>query len=141
MGRCKSLRLTEIILFIYISAIWSQYPVFPQNSLQGIAAAWWLPDHRYCCPSWLPWRAGIPDDFDIFVSWFSSKYSTSQAPQVALVIKNPPTNAGDIRDTGLIPGSGRPLGRGHGNPLQYSYLEKSMDRGAWWATVHRVSRS
>ena len=60
---------------------------------------------------------------------------------MALVIKNPPTNAGDIRDTGLIPGSGRPLGRGHGNPLQYSYLEKSMDRGAWWATVHRVSRS
>ena len=57
------------------------------------------------------------------------------------MVENPSADAGDIRDTGLIPGSGRPLGRGHGNPLQYSYLEKSMDRGAWWATVHRVSRS
>jgi len=56
------------------------------------------------------------------------------------VVKNVPTNAGDARDAGLIPGSGRSLGRGHGNPLQYSCLENSMDRGAWWATVHRVAQ-
>ena len=45
------------------------------------------------------------------------------ASQVALVVKNPPANAGGIRDTGLIPGSGRSSGEGHGNPLQYSCLE------------------
>ena len=55
------------------------------------------------------------------------------------MIKNPPTNAGDIRDVGLIPGSGRSSGEGHGNPLQYSYLENPLDRGAWWATVHMVA--
>ena len=60
--------------------------------------------------------------------------------QVALVVKNPPANAGNIRDMDLIPGSGRSPGRGHGNPLQYSCLEKPMDRGAWRATVHGVSK-
>ena len=60
---------------------------------------------------------------------------------MALVVKNPPANAGDIRDSGSIPGSGGPSGRGHGNPLQYSGLENPMDRGDWWATVHRVAKS
>ena len=59
--------------------------------------------------------------------------------QVVLVVKNPPANAGDIRDSGLIPGLGRSPGGGNGNPFQYSYLGNSMDRGAWWATVHGVS--
>ena len=58
-----------------------------------------------------------------------------------IVIKNPPANAGDIRDTSLIPQLGWSPGVGNGNPLQYSCLENSMDRGAWWATVHRVTRS
>ena len=58
-----------------------------------------------------------------------------------LVVKNPPANAGDGTDVGLIPGSGRSPGGGHGNPLQYSCLENPMDRGAWGATVHRVSQS
>ena len=49
-------------------------------------------------------------------------------------------NAGDIRDEGLIPGSGRSPGEGNGYPLQYSCLENPMDRGAWQATVHRVER-
>ena len=57
------------------------------------------------------------------------------ASQVALVVKNPPVNAEDVRDLGLIPGSGRSSGGGHGNPLQYSCQEDPMDRGALWATV------
>ena len=59
----------------------------------------------------------------------------------ASVVKNLPVNAGDTGDAGLIPGLGRCLGGGHGNPLQYSCLENPMDRGAWWATVHRVAKS
>ena len=55
--------------------------------------------------------------------------------------KELPANAGDIRDMGLIPGSGRSPREGNGNPLQYSFLDSSMDRGAWWATVHRVAKS
>ena len=54
------------------------------------------------------------------------------------VVKTPPANAEDV---GLIPGSGRSPGEGHGNPLQYSCLENPTDRGAWWATVHRVAKS
>ena len=60
---------------------------------------------------------------------------------LALVVKNPPANVGDIRNAGLIPGSGRAPGGGHGNPLQYSCLENPMDRAAWWATVHGVAKS
>ena len=57
------------------------------------------------------------------------------------MVKTPPVNAGDVRDAGSIPGLERPPGGGHGNPLQYSYLENPMDRGAWQATVHRVAMS
>ena len=60
---------------------------------------------------------------------------------MALVVKNPPANAGDMRDAGSIPGSGRFPGGGHSNPLQCSCLENPMDRGAWRATVHSVSKS
>ena len=60
---------------------------------------------------------------------------------MALMIKNMAANAGDIRDTGLIPGLGISPRRGHGNPLQYSCLENPMDRGAWRATVHGVSKN
>ena len=63
------------------------------------------------------------------------------ASQVALVVKNPPANAGDVRDAGLIPGSGRYPGGGQGDPLQYSYLENSKDRGVWWATIHGIAKS
>ena len=59
-----------------------------------------------------------------------------RASQVALVIKNLPANAGDIRD---FAGSGRSPGVGNGSPLQYYCLENSMDRGPWWATVHGVA--
>ena len=63
------------------------------------------------------------------------------APQVALVVKNLLVNAGDLRDTGLIPGPGRSPREGNGNPLQYSFLENPMDRGAWRAIVHGVAKS
>ena len=57
------------------------------------------------------------------------------------MVNNQSANAGDIRDMGLIPGSGRSSGGGHGNTLQYSCLENSMDGGAWRATVHGVTKS
>ena len=66
------------------------------------------------------------------------------------MVKIPPANAGNIRDMGSVPGSGRSPGEGNGNPLQYSffffplqysYLEFPSDRGAWWATVHGVVKS
>ena len=60
---------------------------------------------------------------------------------MALAVKNTPTNAGDIKDPGSVPELARSPGGGHGNSLQYSRLENSMDRGGWWATVHRVTKS
>ena len=57
------------------------------------------------------------------------------------MVKNPHANTGDVRDMGLIPGSGRSPGEGHGNPLEYSCLENPTDRRGWWATVHGVAES
>ena len=71
-----------------------------------------------------------------------SEIGTSQkTSQVALVVKNPPVNARHIRDASSIPGSGRSLGGGHGNPLQYSCLENPVDGRAWRSTVHRITKS
>ena len=61
-----------------------------------------------------------------------------QVSQGVLVVKNPPSNAADAGDVGLIPGMGRSPGEGNGNPLQYSCLANPMDRGAWQAAVHGV---
>ena len=60
---------------------------------------------------------------------------------MVLVVKNPSANAGDISDMGSIPGLGRCPGGGNGNLLQYSCLENPMDRGAWQAMVHKVTKS
>ena len=57
------------------------------------------------------------------------------------MVKKPPANTGDVRDSGSIPGSGRFPGGRYGNPLQDSCLGNPMDRGGWWVTVHRVSKS
>ena len=65
----------------------------------------------------------------------------SQSIQVVLVVKNLLDNTGDLRDVGSISGSGRSPRGGHSNPFQYSCLGNPMDRGAWWATVHRVTQS
>ena len=61
--------------------------------------------------------------------------------QVTLEVKNPPVNAGEIRDAGSVPGPGRSCGRGPSNPLQCSCLENPTDRGTWWATIHSVAKS
>ena len=64
-----------------------------------------------------------------------------RASQVVLVVKNSPANAGDVKDMSSIPGCGRSPGGGHGNPLQYSWLENPMDREAWQAALHGVAKS
>ena len=69
------------------------------------------------------------------------RYEGTGASQVALVVKNPRASVEGVRDTGPIPGSGRPPRGGHGTPLQSSCLENPMERGAWRATVHGVAKS
>ena len=91
----------------------------------------------------IAWRYAGPEFVSLypcFFLFFGSKIHTTTS-QVALVVKNLPANTGDVRDVGLIPGSGRSLGGGQGNPLQYSWLENPMDRGAWQTTVHGVAKS
>ena len=92
------------------------------------------PLNQWCHPtnSTLPWV--------IRVNYLSAELTdiSGQTFQVALVVKHPPANAGDL---GSNPGLGRSPGGGHGNPLQYSCLENSTDRGAWWTTVCGVTKS
>ena len=57
------------------------------------------------------------------------------------MVKNLPANAGDIRDSDSIAGSGKSPGEGHSNPFQYSCLENPMERGAWWTTIHGVAKN
>ena len=77
----------------------------------------------------------------MYKSLYMEKFWLPWAPQVALEVKNPPAIARDIRDSSLIPGSGKSPGGVHGNPIQYSYQENPMDRRAWWAMVHKVTKS
>ena len=86
----------------------------------------------------LPWVLSVS------FYWISSvdcSHLSSLPSQVTLVVKNLPANAGDTRDTSLIPGSGRSSGEGNGNLLQCSCLENWVDGGIWWATVHEVTNS
>ena len=80
-------------------------------------------------------------DLCIFLKFVKQKINKNMITQVMLVVQNLPASAGDLRDMGSIPGSGRFPGGGHGNPLQYSCLENPMERGAWRAAVHKVSKS
>ena len=96
----------------------------------------WRSKWQYTVPSFLHYTWS-----GIVLYYFAAWYMDHRAFQVALVVKNLPANAGDIRDMGSIPGSGRSPGGGHGNPLQYSCRQNHMDRGAWWATVHSVTKS
>ena len=68
-------------------------------------------------------------------------YKGVRVSHVVLLVKNPPANAGDLRDTGWIPGWERSPGVGNGNLLQYSCLENPRDGGAWWAAVYGVAQS
>ena len=80
----------------------------------------------------------LPVNIQDWLCWGLHK---NWASQMVPVVKNLTANAGDIRDAGSGPASGRFPGGRHGNPLQYSWLEIPMDRGAWWATVHGVTKS
>ena len=99
--------------------------------------------HLQCCLHWqmgsLPLvPPGKPN------KGHNSKYYTIMLNMdfpVSLIVKNPPANTGEIRDTGSIPGLGRSPGGEHSNPLQYSVLENPMDRGVWQAMLHRVAKS
>ena len=71
---------------------------------------------------------------------FNSYLLSAWASQVALAVKNPPANAEDTRDVGLIPRWGRSPGEGNGSTIQHSCLENSVGRGAWWAVVRRTAR-
>ena len=75
------------------------------------------------------------------VRWFAQSCLISRGFWGGAVVKNPPANAGDPRDTSWIPGSGRSPGGENGNPFQYSCLENSMDSRAWWSPVHGVAKS
>ena len=75
------------------------------------------------------------------ISKLGVSVGVARASQVALVVKNLPANAGQRRNVGLVPGSERYPGGGHGSPLQYSCRENPIDRGVWQAAVHRVTKS
>ena len=78
----------------------------------------------------------------IYIAHMSNVYIKNiYLTQVALVVRNPPANEGDARDAGSTPGSGRSPEVGNGNPLQYSCLENSMERGTWWAAIHGATES
>ena len=88
--------------------------------------------HKYLVPSILPRKLPIVknSNYPLLIVFWGFLGSSE--------VKASACNAGDL---GLIPGSGRSPGEGNGNPLQYSCLENPMDRGAWWAAVHRVTKS
>ena len=93
----------------------------------------------------LPWECHL-SYIALCVKWkffvFSFHITLFRIAPGGTVVKNLPANAGELsRDESLIPVLGRSPGGGNGNPLQYSCLENSMDRRAWWAIVHRVSKS
>ena len=101
----------------------------------------WLSGHEFeeapgvvgnlaCCSAW---GCRVGHDWATEVNWTCFPGDS--------VVKNPPANEGDSRDSGSIPGSGRSPGGGNGSPLQYSCLENPMDRGASWASVRRVATS
>ena len=83
------------------------------------------------------WLDGITDSMDMSLSELRELVMGREAWRT--VVKNLPASAGAARDMGSILGLGRSPGGGHGNPLQYSCLQNPMDRGAWQATVHRVT--
>ena len=114
--------------------------IFPTqgSNLHLVRLLHWQVDSLPLAPPGKPVNSdSLPD----FQKHFGTEQDVLGASQVVLVVKNPPANAGDTRDEGLIPRSGRSFGEGNGNPLQYSYLENRMDRGAWRVTLQGVAKS
>ena len=103
---------------------------------------WWLYSACFAMDSfyyaWLHHQANANTFSSLSINTLINEHWASQ---VALVVKNPPANSRDARDMGSIPGLGRCPGGGNGNPLLYACLENSMDRGAWWATVHGAPKT
>ena len=117
--------------------LWNQIPLIN-------TAAILKPTSRSERGKFLTWLHSVPGLLDTasLLWWsFSASLGINRASQVALVVKNPLANTGDIRDMGSVPGLGRSSGGGHGNPSQDSCRENPRDRGAWWVTVHRVTNS
>ena len=138
-GRISFLRLNNIplYLYVYITFYLSTYKSTDTGYFQILATvknAQWKRECRSLLEILnLLSLAAYPE---VNCSIFSSGVS-----QLALVVKNLPANAGDIRGVALIPGLGQSPGGEHGNPLQYSCLDNPTGRGAWWATVHGVAQS
>ena len=119
----------SLFTFMHWRRKWQPIPVFLPGESQGQEA--WLAAVYGVAQSW---------------TWLKRRSSSSSSdPDWSFpggsVGKESTCNVGDTRDVGLIPGLGRSPGGGHGNSLQYSCLENPMDRGAWWVTVHRVTKS
>ena len=119
----------------------SQLPSFLEVSKRNRVSYW----HPHPFPVWREKspkdRDGVEDVGMLRLCWVAVVriWVRSGGTQVVLGVKNPPANGGDARDVGSIPGWGRSPGVGNGSPLQYSFLENPLDRGGWWATVHRVA--
>ena len=114
---------------------------------------WWLSlvvfkvlwDMPFEMSSWVQWREQLnklinEKHLEKCLAQIKQSVNLSWGFQVALVVKNLPASAGDLRDEGSVPESGRSPGGGHGNSLQYSCLENPMDRRAWCITVHGVTK-
>ena len=131
--------LLQKSLKLRLGGVFSQHPMpayHPAPSWASFLVQIHTRQMHHRCPVWVPaCRPSWKDARMLFLQCDSEVYV------VALVVKNLPANAGDMRDAGLIPGSGRSPGGGQGNTLQYSCLENPMDRGAWWAAVHEVINS
>ena len=111
------------------------------NNLFLVSSGFWRLQVFFCSWSHQSNRCLLPflslrfSSISVFFFFNRDTCFWTRATQGALVVKNPPANARDLRDAGLIPESGRSPGGRHSNPLQYSCLGNPMDRGALWATV------
>ena len=130
---CLDLR-PKVGVLNYMTAI---FLVFKETSYY---CSQWL--HQFIFPPTVQGGSLFSASFPEFLicRLFNNGYS-DRASQAALVVKNLPANAGNAGDVSLIPEWGRSPGRENDNPLQDSCLENSLDRGNWWVTVHRVSKS
>ena len=127
-------KIAEFHSFIWLSSIRLQCSCL-ENPRDG--EAWWAADYGVAQSwTWLKWLSSSSSSIPLYMYTHTHTY-THTGFLGGSVVKNLPANAGYL---GSIPGSGRSLGGGNGNPFQYSCLENPMDRGAWRATVHGVTK-